>query len=163
WAVTGREKPWHKQPGPMAGRPLEWLTAVSDYPGDLPPAWAEVLLGLLGELDWKTGRGYAPVPQIAVRARRSDSTVKRATGWATGCGVLAQPVRGGHRWDGFVTASGWELRPPSQWVTGDLLCEDGETTTQQVSPDPTQQVNPGPHNRSVVTPPIDPNRSTPST
>ena len=40
-------KPWHKRPGPMAGRQLAWLAAVSDYPGDLPPAWAGVLLGLL--------------------------------------------------------------------------------------------------------------------
>lgn len=157
--MTGRQQQWHEQPGPVAGRLLEWMAAVRDHPDRPRPAQRYVLCCLALRLDWKTGRGFASVTQLAGDAGCGASTVKRAIAWALGHRLLHRQTRGRHLWNGAATVSGWEPRLPSQQVRGDPLTG----SPQQVRGDPltdrstgqrrpTQQVRGGPHNRSPVTP-----------
>jgi hypothetical protein len=75
------------------------MKAVRDHP-DRPPARQRDVLGMLVlRLDWRTGEGAASAAQLAADADCDERTVRRATLWARGTGMLTRTGRG-HRIDG---------------------------------------------------------------
>jgi hypothetical protein len=119
-----------------------WLIAIRDHPGSPAIAQQLVLERLALRVDWQTGRGFASVRQLAVDARSSEPTVRRATSWARNAELLTQTRRGHRLGNGQIAASEWQLTQP---LTGDRLGSqplNGSASTAQQSD----------LNRSVETP-----------
>jgi hypothetical protein len=109
----------------------KWLVAVRDHPARPPAHQRYVLVCLALRMDWRTGRGFAALRQIAADSDASEPTVRRATSWARRAELLLQTRRGHRLGNGQVAASEWRLTQP---LTGELLSSqplNGQISTAQ--------------------------------
>jgi hypothetical protein len=107
-------------------RILLWQKAVRDAPDRPPPMQRLVLDSLTLRVDWQTGKGFASAAALAGDADVGERTVRRATAWARGRGLLVMEKRGHRLTDEAAKATEWLLRLPPQPATGGRL-EDAPT------------------------------------
>jgi hypothetical protein len=101
----------------------QWLVALREHSsGRLDHAQYRALVSLALRLDWKSGKGFASIAEVAADADCGPATVKRAITWARGRGLLERTARGHSVGRGSsARASEYLTSIPSQGITGEPL------------------------------------------